>query len=61
MSAAREATRDGTHLQVGSLCWPKGGTVTIHPALTAAGAAARVLYRYPFVSVACSGTSPVSR
>jgi hypothetical protein len=30
-ASGEEATRNGTHLQERLLCWPKGGTVTIHP------------------------------
>jgi len=29
----RKPRGDGTHLRERLLCWPKGGTVTIHPAL----------------------------
>ena len=35
-----------------AVCWPKGGTVIIHPALTAADAAtlARCVKRYAFTT-----------
>jgi hypothetical protein len=31
-ASGEEATKDGTHLRERLLCWPEGGTVTIHPA-----------------------------
>jgi hypothetical protein len=57
---------DETHLRQRLCVWPKGGTVIIHPALTAATAAsadafAKVRYPVTGLSTAPSGTNPVVR
>ena len=62
MLAAKEATRDGTHLRKRVLFDPKGGTVTIHPTPDRGNAAApRVKLEFGYAITAPSGTRPLVR